>query len=857
MAVVKLDSTRNSIAAIRYLLNTKSHDGIHPRVGSISARWMAPYDAAESAKRTLKRFKKWNDRVAYPWERPYVPSDEGRVEARLLIQSFHNDELDPDDQEDLDKANRAGYELARRVYGDDRQFLVVTQADNGNVHNHIVCISPDLTTGRSVRGDAANFYHVKKVSDEVLAEHGIKNINAQKEASGGYTDKKHIGEIKRAERGEYVWKDDLKGRIEKALSDSAVVYEESFNLALLKLGVDARFRGKGISYAFTDEDGKQRKARGATLGTLYGLERVKEQFEENQKALAEEERRREAEAQKAREEETQLKSLNDIDLMMKLEAERGRQQIAEMRAELAASDARAEARRQKKKDPEWMSQLKYIITEALKDKSFKDREGFQKHLAGYGIDVRFRGKNVTYTVTEGEKTYQARGSRLGAEFDVEAIDSNVNRTREILGLSKVEEVHEPEEVEVEEPEVVEPEAEERNTVKETRVEPEKVEDEEMFEVVSEFDESFKEKVARRQKSKETEEIKLPKIHIGPEKMEPEDEPEEEIPADLDDDHYEAPEPEPQSEPEPEPEPEPEEFWQDSVGYREEPDDQRGKVYVPTEAEAMEWLRRHDEAEMEEIRQAVKADPSGDYARRFETASQKLEREGQTKWERDRQRLFERLEKKPVTIFDLAQKIKETKPGDPDRPSFRQFWSAGIYAIRMERKIKRLGFKNFEEFYEHAKTVVPPPEPEAIPGFLPVENKAVYRASKAWYDVQDHLHSGGTDKMTQAALEQAKAQLAEAGGYLDSRTKAGEDFKVVKRMEGWETSIEAMTEKIDKRLKEIERVRAHDRFNEVRRQLGQPPVELMPEGLKPVDQLRWKLGQQSNQTMKPKFLGREF
>ena len=852
MAVVKLDSTRNSIAAIRYLLNTKSHDGIHPRVGSISARWMDPYDAAESAKRTLKRFKKWNDRVAYPWERPYVPSDEGHVEARLLIQSFHNDELDPDDQEDLDKANRAGYELARRVYGDDRQFLVVTQADNGNVHNHIVCISPDLTTGRSVRGDAANFYHVKKVSDEVLAEHGIANINAQKEAVGGYTNKKHIGEIKRAERGEYVWKDDLKGRIEKALADSAVVDEESFNLALLKLDVDARFRGKGIGYAFTDEGGKQRKARGATLGTLYGLERVKALFEENQKALAEEERRREAETQKAREEETQLKALNDIDLMMKLEAERGRQQIAKMRAELAESDARAEARRQKKKDPEWMSLLKYIVTEALKDKSFKDREGFQKYLAGYGIDVRFRGKNVTYVVTEGEKTYQARGRRLGAEFDVEAIDSNVNWTREILGLSKVGEVHEPEDVEVEEPEVIEPEAEERNTAGETRVEPEKDEDD-MFDVVSEKEESFKDKVARRLKSRETEEIKLPKIHIGPEKMEPEPEPEpgpeeefvegyeDEIPADLVDD-YEEPGPQ-HKEPESVPEP--------------ALDDQRGKVYVPTEAEAMEWLRRRDEAEMEEIRQAVKADPSGDYARRFETASQKLEREGQTKWERDRQKLFEKLEKKPVTIFDLAQKIWEAKPGDPDRPTFRQFWSAGIYALRMERKIKKLGFKNFEEFYEHAKTVVPPPEPEAIPGFLPVENRAVYRASKAWYDVQDHLHSGGTDKLTQAALEQAKAQLAEAGEYLDSRTKAGEDFKVVKRVEGWETSIEAMTEKIDKRLEEIERVRRHERFNEVRRQLGQPPLELMPEGLSPVEQLQWELGQQNNQTMKPKFLGREF
>lgn len=813
MAVVKLDSTRNSIAAIRYLLNTKSHDGVHPRVGSISAQWMDPYDAAESAKRTLKRFKKWNDRVAYPWERPYVPSDEGHVEARLLIQSFHNDELDPDDQEDLYKANRAGYELARRVYGDDRQFLVVTQADNGNVHNHIVCISPDLKTGRSVRGDAANFYHVKKVSDEVLAEHGITNINAQKEASGEYTNKKHIGEIKRAERGEYVWKDDLKGRIEKALADSAVVDEESFNLALLKFGVDVRFRGKGVSYGFTDEDGKQRKARGATLGTLYGLERVKERFEGNKKTLAGEERRRESDP---------------------------------VRDEVVRAGA---------VEPVWMSDLKEKIEWVLgSGVVMEDEDDFIEEMKRDGVDVRFRGKGISYAFNDEDgKQRKARGAMLGERYDVESLKAHFEMERAFIARSEYEEEMEDLEREVREIEWAalddelqwreqEEKTKERNAVKETRVEPEKVE-EDMFSVVSDPEESFKDKLARRQKSKEVEEIKLPKIHIGPEKVEPEPAPEEEfwedeIPADLVDD-YEEPEPEPESVPEP------------------ALDDQRGKVYVPTEAEAMEWLRRHDEAEMEEIRQAVKADPSGDYARRFETASQKLEREGQTKWERDRQKLFEKLEKKPVTIFDLAQKLKETKPGDPDRPTFRQFWSAGIYAIRMERKIKKLGFKNFEEFYEHAKTVVPPPEPEAIPGFLPVENRAVYRASKAWYDVQDHLHSEGTDKMTQAALEQAKAQLEKAGEYLDSRTKAGEDFKVVKRMEGWETSIEAMTEKIDKRLKEIERVRRHERFNEVRRQLGQPPRELMPEGLSPVEKLKWELGQQNNQTMKPKFLGREF
>lgn len=273
MAVVKVNNSRNVVGAIRYLLEEESHDGVHARVGAVSSQNMTVAGARWEAVDTLKRFGKWNT---------------GHVQAQLIIQSFGTDELHPDNQDDLERANAAGKELARELFGEDRQFLVVTQADNGKVHNHIVCVSPDLKTGRSLRGAVTGFKRTKQVSDEVLERHEIRNVNS--EIDHTYTDRKTMGDIKKAEKGEYVWKDDLKKRIEQALEDENVVDEATFQSKMFtQCGVNVVFRGKGLSYKFLDEDGKQRTIRAHKLGSIYSREGLDYGFTDNKRKQQERE----------------------------------------------------------------------------------------------------------------------------------------------------------------------------------------------------------------------------------------------------------------------------------------------------------------------------------------------------------------------------------------------------------------------------------------------------------------------------------------------------------------------------------------------------------------------------------------
>lgn len=257
MAVVKLANSRNAVGAIKYLLETKSHDGIHPRVGAVSTQNMSVSGAKWEAVETLKRFDKHTGR---------------HIQARLLIQSFSTDELDPDSQDDLDKANQIGLETANHLYGSTRQILVVTQADNGKVHNHIVTVSPDLITGKSVRGKAATVGAVRSVSDEIIAQHGVRNKNTENQLER--KNQRTMGEVKRAEEGLYVWKDDLRERILETLADEDVRSREIFIERMKERGVEAVYRGKSVSYRFTDQEGKSRTSRAKKLGSDYDVESV-------------------------------------------------------------------------------------------------------------------------------------------------------------------------------------------------------------------------------------------------------------------------------------------------------------------------------------------------------------------------------------------------------------------------------------------------------------------------------------------------------------------------------------------------------------------------------------------------------
>lgn len=191
------------------------------------------------------------------------------VQAHLFIQSFAPGEVTPQ------QANDLGIELAKAISdGKQYQVAVYTHSDTNHVHNHLILNAVDFETGVKYQ-QAFDVKRVRALSDSICKEHGLSVIQKQQQ------DKKPIAEIKAEEKGDYIWKNDLRERILSALTTDSSTGTREFKENLALDGVDVRYRGRGISYAFVDSDGKHRVSRGSKLGAAYDKEAVLSHFKQN------------------------------------------------------------------------------------------------------------------------------------------------------------------------------------------------------------------------------------------------------------------------------------------------------------------------------------------------------------------------------------------------------------------------------------------------------------------------------------------------------------------------------------------------------------------------------------------------
>ena len=257
MATTKVIYSKSADRVFKYL-NGKSHTEGKPRNVRTSAVNCIDDYAQEEMMTTLKTFGK--DNGSY-------------VQVAHVIQSFSKDELDPNNEDDIDKVNAVGVALAEEMYP-THESIVYTQIDGkgGQIHNHIVTCAVDFDSGKSLRGNQRQWQTLSKVSDEILQrpEFNLQVLDKQNE------DRKTLAEIKLAEKGQYVWKDDLKSRISEVMKDDLVSDKASFFMALQQKGVEARERGKGVSYAFIDDENKQRIVRSSKLGIQYGKSQIEQ-----------------------------------------------------------------------------------------------------------------------------------------------------------------------------------------------------------------------------------------------------------------------------------------------------------------------------------------------------------------------------------------------------------------------------------------------------------------------------------------------------------------------------------------------------------------------------------------------------
>lgn len=143
-----------------------------------------------------------------------------QYQAIILIESFHPDELDGDSAFDVQLAQLAGHELARRV-APNSDVVVATHTDgkNGNVHNHILLANHDRETG-SIPYDARNFYAVKKCNDLVMRDLNLEVYESEPEVEN---DLSYLRDTPLPEITTENWRDELKLRADALFMDSRVV----------------------------------------------------------------------------------------------------------------------------------------------------------------------------------------------------------------------------------------------------------------------------------------------------------------------------------------------------------------------------------------------------------------------------------------------------------------------------------------------------------------------------------------------------------------------------------------------------------------------------------------------------------
>ena len=252
MAYVKVSTTRNATAALRYGEHEKS---------VIRGGVDCPEDT-ETARRLFAA-----DRIM--WNK-----DSG-LQAHVFIQSFDGQECSPE------KANELGQELARRVAPGHRAMVYThRESEGGNIHNHIVVCSVNQQDGRKL-DTSGMLWKCRDTSNEISRENGLSVINYGREA-GVFVRSADLN-YTQAERGlldkgQTSWKDNIREAVDMAKEKSRNLDE--FRANLQEKGITIHERGSrktesGKQWTYcVEHEGKQCKARGEKLGNAYTLESV-------------------------------------------------------------------------------------------------------------------------------------------------------------------------------------------------------------------------------------------------------------------------------------------------------------------------------------------------------------------------------------------------------------------------------------------------------------------------------------------------------------------------------------------------------------------------------------------------------
>ena len=196
-----------------------------------------------------------------------------------LIQSFFPGEVS------YEEAHKVGVELADKVLEGKYSYVVSTHIDKGHIHNHIIFCAADNIDHKKYNDCKKSYYRIRKLSDELCAEHGLSVISPGEQRGKKYKEWQ-------AGRNGSAWKERLKADIDEAIKIAAA-YEDCIELIRAK-GYEIKgdtFGENSLKFISFRPLDRERFVRGSakSLGAEYTKERIKERIEE--KALVKDKKR--------------------------------------------------------------------------------------------------------------------------------------------------------------------------------------------------------------------------------------------------------------------------------------------------------------------------------------------------------------------------------------------------------------------------------------------------------------------------------------------------------------------------------------------------------------------------------------
>ncbi|MBQ6943522.1 MAG: relaxase/mobilization nuclease domain-containing protein [Ruminococcus sp.] len=222
MPYTTVSRVENGRSLLEYILQEKGHNG-------------------NAVRNMMKSSVAMNDNEDYGtqmdryWRRA---RSNHKVQIIHIIQSFSPKEFSRDNPDDVLKVNMIGQDFVSEHYK-DRQALICTQADGKGkcLHNHILINDVSMINSKGCDNEEYHHKNVSEWSDKIVANYIIP-IEAEEP-----DEKLTRTEILKRENKKYVYKDDIRKRVEKTMEN--VSSEKEFLEKLFDNGVVAKKKKRG------------------------------------------------------------------------------------------------------------------------------------------------------------------------------------------------------------------------------------------------------------------------------------------------------------------------------------------------------------------------------------------------------------------------------------------------------------------------------------------------------------------------------------------------------------------------------------------------------------------------------------